>query len=330
MRIELLEVLCCPDCAGGLFLPPSTAIDDGCVQEGSLCCARCHTVFPIVRGIPRFVEQTRADESFGFQWNTFRREQLDSENGVGHSARRLWSETGWDPALMPGRLVLDVGCGAGRFLEVAAASGCRLVGVDLTNAIDAAALTVRGLANVDLVQADVFRLPFKPGAFDDCYFIGVAQHTPDPAGAIRSLPPLLKPGGRFAVSMYPRRRWTHLNGKYLLRPITTRMNSRLLMASIKWTMPFLFPLTEVLFRLPGAGRFFAFAIPVANYTHLHDLTLAQRYRLALLDTFDRLAPQFDCPLTEEEVLETLAGAGLENLSRPTQGAVNLAGTLRAN
>jgi hypothetical protein len=126
--------------------------------------------------------------------------------------------------------------------------------------------------------------------------------------------------------MYERRRWTHLNGKYLLRPLTTRMNKRLLMGVITMTMPVLFPLTEVLFRAPVVGRWFSFAIPVANYVANKDLSLRQRYRLALLDTFDRLAPDFDRPLAESEVRSALQAAGVQDLLRLPNSGVNVTGT----
>lgn len=297
----------------------------GAVITGRLTCLGCRSVYRIHRGIPRFVESHPADASFGFQWNRFRREQLDSANGASISARRLWSETGWSPSEMRSRRVLDVGCGAGRFLEVLANTGCDAVGVDVSSAIDAAAETVRGRTNVDLVQADAFCLPFRDAAFDDCYFIGVAQHTPDPEAAIRELPRLLRTDGRLAVSMYERRPWTRLNGKYLIRPITRRMDKRRLLAVIEGTMPVLFPVTELLFRIPIAGRAFAFLIPVANYVEERELSYQQRYQLAVLDTFDRLAPQFDGPLTLKEVTAVLNEAGVGDLRSMDTSGVNVVG-----
>lgn len=325
MKTNLLEILACPGCGAELNLHTPSRNDLGEVISGELICSGCGDSFRIVHGIPRFVESHPANSSFGFQWNSFRKEQLDSANGAGLSASRLWSETGWEPNAMQGRKVLDVGCGAGRFLEVAAASGCSVIGVDVSNAIDAAAATVACLENVDLVQADVYRLPFRPGSFDDCYFIGVAQHTPDPSAAIRAIPRVLKPGGRMAVSMYERRPWTLLNGKYLLRPLTKRLNKQVLLGAIKVTMPLLFPLTEVLFRIPKMGRAFTFLIPVANYVHLTTLTWRQRYDLAVLDTFDRLAPQFDHPLTGSEVSSAMSTSGMENLRRLPNSGVNMIG-----
>lgn len=325
MRPNLLSILVCPACRHELSLRTDQGQADGRVITGRLTCSGCRSVYPIDRGIPRFVESHPADASFGFQWNRFRREQLDSANGASISARRLWSETGWSPDEMRARRVLDVGCGAGRFLEVLAETGCEAVGVDVSSAIDAAAETVRGRTNVNLVQADVYHLPFRDGVFDDCYFIGVAQHTPDPVSAIRELPRLLRAGGRFALSMYERRPWTRLNGKYLMRPVTRRMDKQRLLAAIKGAMPLVFPVSEVLFRVPIAGRVFAFFLPVANYVGERGLSYQERYQLAVLDTFDRLAPQFDLPLTLKDVLAVLDKSGVGDVKRLDTSGVNVVG-----
>ena len=70
-------------------------------------------------------------------------------------------------------------------------------------------------------------------------------------------------------------------------------------------MPFLFAITEVLFRLPVIGKLFRFAIPVANYVGVLPLDMQQRYRWALLDTFDMLSPAYDQPMTEQELRDSL-------------------------
>ena len=58
-----------------------------------------------------------------------------------------------------------------------------MVGVDLTQAIDAAYENIGGRPNVHLVQADIFAMPFRDGTFDLAYSVGVLHHTPDPAAA---------------------------------------------------------------------------------------------------------------------------------------------------
>ncbi|MGQ0761925.1 MAG: methyltransferase domain-containing protein [Acidobacteriota bacterium] len=325
MQIRLLEILACPDCLADLHCSPSEVPMDGEIETGSLGCRRCGKTFLIEAGIPRFVESDNYSSSFGYQWNRFKAEQIDSVNQTDLSAQRFFKETGWSPEWLEGKWILDVGCGAGRFLDVASRSSCDVVGVDLSNATDAARSTLGGRRNVHLVQASIYGLPFKSSVFDGCYCIGVIQHTPDPQASLKALPRVLKKDGRVAVTIYERKRWTLLNTKYLIRPLTKRLNKNVLLNFIKGLMPIFFPLTEVLFRIPYLGRFFMYAIPVANYVGEDKLSLRQRYAWAVLDTFDMLSPQYDQPRTQEEAEAALSNAGIVDLRRLPNSGLNLVG-----
>ncbi len=171
--------------------------------------------------------------SFGYQWSLFRKEQIDSYNGTTLSADRFWSETDWTPERLKNKWVLDAGCGAGRFLDVAASSEGEIVGIDISSAIDAAKENLRGRENVHFVQASIYDLPFREGTFDLCYSIGVIQHTPGPERSLQSLATMVKPEGEIAVTIYPRKPWTKLYSKYWLRPITKRIKQERLLKLIR-------------------------------------------------------------------------------------------------
>ncbi len=325
MHKRLLDVSACPQCGGNLKLTETETNNAGEVISGALECSEAAHSFPIQDAIPRFVPRDNYAASFGYQWNRFRSEQIDSVNGTNLSAARFYSETGWTKEWLKGRRILDAGCGAGRFLDVAADSEAEVFALDISSAIDAARANLSDHKNVHFVQASIYQPPFKSGAFDGCYCIGVVQHTPDPQEAMRTLPRLLRAGGRIAITAYERKTWTMLYGKYLLRPLTRRMDKQKLLSRIKSIMPVLFPVTNVLFRMPFAGRFFMFAIPIANYVDQSTLTKQQRYDWAVLDTFDMLSPQYDQPRTQQEVEEALSGAGIINVTRLPNSGVNVIG-----
>ncbi|MFN2492462.1 MAG: methyltransferase domain-containing protein [Pyrinomonadaceae bacterium] len=323
--MKLLQLLACPECLTELSCEPKDVSANGEIIEGSLECANCRQTFPITEGIPRFVERENYAASFGYQWNRFKSEQIDTVNGTRLSEKRFYSETDWTKDWITGKWILDVGCGAGRFLDVVSKNDCDVVGVDLSNATDAARATLGGRRNVHLVQASVYVLPFRTGALDGCYCIGVIQHTPDPENAVRALPRVLKAGGRIAVTIYERKPWTFWNAKYLVRPVTKRLAQRKLLVTIKGLMPILFPVTEVAFRVPYLKRFFHFAIPVANYVEEPELSMRQRYNWAILDTFDMLAPQYDQPQTQKKVESVLGNEGIIEIKRLIPEALNLVG-----
>ncbi|MGE5159327.1 MAG: class I SAM-dependent methyltransferase [Gemmatimonas sp.] len=100
--------------------------------------------------------------------------------------------------------VLDVGSGVGgpaRFL--AAAYGCRVTGVDLSESFVNAAryLTERtGQSEyVSFQAASALALPFDDGSFDVVLLQHVAMNISDRARLYRELRRVLNPGGRFAT-----------------------------------------------------------------------------------------------------------------------------------
>ena len=330
MKRSLLQILACPKCQAELeCIAPAEASAE--VVEGALQCHGCAMSYPIRDGIPRFVgEEVNYASSFGMQWNRFRATQLDSVSGTRLSRERFFSETGWDPAWLRGRLVLDAGCGAGRFVEIAAECGAHVVGVDLSSAVLAAAANVARFPDAHIVQASLYELPFRRGSFDACYCIGVIQHTPDPRRTLASLPAVVKDGGHVAVVAYERKPWTRLNAKYLIRPLTRRMPKRVLLKAIQCVMPVAFLATELLYRIPVAKRLFKFVIPIANYADEPRLSLRQRYEWSILDTFDMLSPAFDQPQSASEVVGALATAGVVSMRRRPTAGLAVVGTKRGD
>ena len=325
MRQELLDILVEPVTGAPLRLVSARYAGRGRLEEGELVSDKTGCSFPIIRGIPRFVPAKNYADNFGMQWNRFRRVQIDSENRADLSLKRFDNSAGWSPGELEGKLLLDAGCGAGRFAEIAAARGAHVIGLDISLAVDAARLTLARFPNVDLVQASITEPPFRPGTFDYAYCIGVVQHTPAPQETIESVVKTLREGGRFAFVIYGRKPWTKLYGKYLVRPITRRMPPARLLWLIEKSMPVMFPVTDKLFRLPLAGKLFRFMFPIATYIDRDYLPRELRYREAVLDTFDMLSPRYDSPMKPVEVEEALRDVGARSWSFKEKFPINCVG-----
>ena len=302
MHTELLEFLVDPKDQSPLSLDVERR-EGNEVITGRLTGATGST-YQILNAIPRFVSPETYADNFGMQWNRFRARQLDTAQMGDLSRSRFPRETRWTVSELRGKWVLDVGCGAGRFSEVAAGFGGRLVAIDLSSAVEATAETLRKHhTNVDVIQASALNLPFRTGAFDFAYCIGVVQHTPDRARVINETIRCVRGQGEFAFTIYGRRPWTKANGKYLARNVTRRLPPPRLLRLVEQVMPYIFPVTDRLFALPVIGRVARFVSPVATYTSSErpNWTTEQRYQEALLDTFDALAPRYDEPMTWREV-----------------------------
>jgi uncharacterized protein YbaR (Trm112 family) len=300
MRRDLMDLLACPACGQSLSLRIDQEAQ-GEIESGSLGCGSCAATYPIVRFVPRFVPAENYSRSFGFQWNQFRRTQLDSTTGQPISHRRFFRQSGWDPGDMSDRWTLDIGCGAGRFAEVALTTGARLVAVDYSTAVDACRQNLGPHPRLNVVQADVYHLPFRRRWFEFVYCFGVLQHTPDVHRAFAALVEQIAPGGRIAVDLYPRLAANVLWPKYWLRPLTRRMPAEQLFSLVSRMVNGLWPVSLALGRAPTVGRKLRHALPIANYEGLLPLDSRQLKEWAVLDTFDMLAPAHDHPQTVKTV-----------------------------
>jgi SAM-dependent methyltransferase len=160
--------------------------------------------------------------------------------------------------------------------------------MDFSAAAAQAFRNVGSLSRAHVVQGDIFRPPFRRGAFDFIYSIGVLHHLPDPEAGFRSLLPFLKPGGAVLVWVYSKsRRWTNT-----LLEAVRRGTSRLpfgplkalsfLGAAMDWTF-FIGPYKAAV--ACGPLR------PLAERVMFPRIKLYARYpfQVAYADWFDRLA-----------------------------------------
>jgi 2-polyprenyl-3-methyl-5-hydroxy-6-metoxy-1,4-benzoquinol methylase len=93
----------------------------------------------------------------------------------------------------PGRLLLDVGCGIGNFLQQAKGAGWRVAGLDLSPPVAAYAREQRGL---DVNSGSIESLTkFPPESFDTITMFGVIEHLANPTAAAQECARLLRPGG---------------------------------------------------------------------------------------------------------------------------------------
>jgi arsenite methyltransferase len=125
-------------------------------------------------------------------------EVTSSFAGVGnpHAIRRIAS----------GATVVDVGCGAGTDLLIAArrAGGRgRAIGVDMTEAMRqhaTAGAAACGLDNVDVRNGDATRLPVDDRSVDVVISNGVLNLVPEKQRAVAEIARVLKPGGRVQIA----------------------------------------------------------------------------------------------------------------------------------
>jgi SAM-dependent methyltransferase len=108
--------------------------------------------------------------------------------------------------IKPGAVVLDLGCGAGTDLLIAAQmtgpSG-RVIGVDMTPGMldrARASATEMGLGNVDLHESLIESLPLEDASVDVVISNGVIDLVADKDAVFDEIDRVLRPGGRLQVA----------------------------------------------------------------------------------------------------------------------------------
>jgi 2-polyprenyl-3-methyl-5-hydroxy-6-metoxy-1,4-benzoquinol methylase len=295
LSADLQAILRCLSCGGKLESD----------SAGGFLCPACKRAYPNANGIARFVDAQQYAASFGFQWHRYQKTQLDHDD-VLEADRNFRMKTGLRPEEVKGKLVLDVGCGMGRFAEVATRWGARVVGIDLSAAAEVAA---KNLPDREFVafQADVFALPFAPESFDIIYSLGVLHHTPDCEAAVKALDKYLKPGGILAVWLYSGyNKWYRFSD--IWRRYTHKMKPETLHRVLKVAVPVLYHLERGLKRVPVVGR------PVAGAVHhVFPVNRQKDPELRMLDTFDWYSPKYQSKHTYEQVFRWYEAMGMEEM-----------------
>jgi arsenite methyltransferase len=106
----------------------------------------------------------------------------------------------------PGSVVLDLGCGAGTDLLIAAqmtGPEGRVIGVDMTAAMLARAAASAGeigVTNVELHESLIEALPLEDASVDVVISNGVIDLVPDKEAAFAEIDRVLRPGGRLQLA----------------------------------------------------------------------------------------------------------------------------------
>lgn len=201
MKPALLELLADPESREPLAAENGSLIAPGGAR------------YEIRDGIPRLSDpadsgQSETFDSFSWKWSHVSPEEIDQR----FVAQYAWyderygfdGDSGLGEFLVGRERILEAGTGLGgdaaRFARVA--PHAEVVAIDLSVGVEVAAKRFGGPPNLHYLQADIMRLPFRPGSFDFVSSDQVIHHTPDAPQAFANLASMLAPGGVLAVYVY--------------------------------------------------------------------------------------------------------------------------------
>ena len=185
---RLLSLIRCPDCHGGL----------GGGIASNLRCDRCGRVFPQrAADYLELMPVSRHDETTKFLEAGFHADGRDETVApplLSAGLRNTMLATFLRPAA--GDVILDLGCGSGRFAVWNLNSGAHFVGVD-TGTFFAAEARER----VDLVVGELRNLPFEDGSVNKAYAIDVLEHLSEEglAAVLEETARVLSPRGSLFI-----------------------------------------------------------------------------------------------------------------------------------
>lgn len=284
-------------------------------MDGTLSCCNCSRQYPIVNYVPRFVSSDAYVGSFSFEWEKYPRLLY------GFETERSFSRFHMDLSELSGKVILDAGCGSGRFVDLFSKYGEEVVGVDLSFSVNDAFRYCGLRRNVHVLQADLFKLPLRENVFDLVFSFGVLHHTSNTAKAFMQLVKHVKRGGKLAVFVYVKRsettgRW-EFKVKERLSDLCRTVSCRLPRVLLYGLSHLAIPLYD-LKKLPKVGRFLDAAIEAGAHPD---------WRMRVLGTFDWYSPKYQWKHTNAEVLQWFKAAGFTDIFVSTH-PVTLVGSKR--
>jgi len=338
MKKNLLNFLCCPECEDNIIIKKIDIQNKDNIITGLLACNQCSSTWPIRNAIPRFVEKNYYAKSFGKQWKTFAKTQLDT-NKIRESEIRFKSELGWKVNNLEGKTILEFGSGAGRFVDVVSRAGAKLiVGIDVTDAVDVSQDNLSSRKNISFIQADLFHLPIRKNSFDYVYSIGVLHHTPDPKAAFSKMIETTRVDGSIGLSLYEislsnrsNRNSLSVSTKELFwalnmwrcelfRIITTRLPQSLFLVYCKTVIPIL----HIINKIPIL-RYIRYFFPSTCYR-----TLPVAW--SMLDTYDTYVTKIIHQYRGKDIFHWFLSEGMDRiiLHNGRAGCVSVTGIKRSD
>jgi ubiquinone/menaquinone biosynthesis C-methylase UbiE/uncharacterized protein YbaR (Trm112 family) len=326
MRRSLLEKLACPECAGALQVAECGEENAVRILQGTLRCTACGRRYPIDKGVPRLVAGLAPDVAEVCRRNSF--QWLSRWNGRFEGDRCYGFDdevyVGWVNDQLrcrrvpgPGEWVIDAGCGSGEKTAVLARQSPEqnVVGLDLgVESLEKATAKFGGRTNLDYVQGNVLRPPFKGRAFDYGMSLGVLHHTPDTRQAFASFRRLLKEETTCVIWIYP----TYWEGPEWRMPyfgrdfLTFGQGYRLptgLLRLISHAMVIgFYPVVQFFFK--KGYRRIGKDLP---FFRVDEMTRKERYDAQVFYCFDTLLPRYQGRHTIKEVESWFVEEGLDPL-----------------
>lgn len=253
---------------------------------------------------------TQTVAAFGEEWDAFHGFN-DAE--IEHIGKEYFDITD-SRHFNQGSIVLDVGCGSGRWSKYLSGKVKFIEAIDPSRSVFSASALTADIPNIRITQAGVDNIPFEDNSFDFVYSLGVLHHIPDTAAAMQACVNKLKPGGYFLVYLYyaleNRGQFFRFIFKVvnMLRKIISRLptGAKKLSADILALLVY-WPLASISRVLKAVlNNDFYKKVPLSYY---HD----KRFYIMRNDALDRFGTPLEQRFTRQDIHHMMASCGLRGI-----------------
>ncbi|HKR03778.1 MAG TPA: methyltransferase domain-containing protein [Bacteroidia bacterium] len=200
------------------------------------------TIQSVKKEIPNLVLQNRIENkswSFSLEWEAHSKLDMNTTWGMTLQSRfeQFLLETQSTIAELPGKIMLDAGCGNGLLTEYFSTKGITIFGIDFSTSVFDAEKR-RTSNNCCFLQGDLMFPPFRSETFDIIVSNGVLHHTPNTEVTFKSVAKTVKQNGKLYLWLYSRKGTLYWKFKRrifdYLRMIICRMPSFLKKLSVQF------------------------------------------------------------------------------------------------
>ena len=283
-------------------------VDDEDVHVDSQSLRICGQEYPIDRGVI-LLDQTEVQDqaipgtkedvrrSFSHEWDLYR------ESLPEHDREFLSYFDVVQLDRLRDKLVIDLGCGSGRWSLRLAEYCDTIILVDFSDAIFVAAENLKDLPNAVFFRGDITQLPFVDGSADFFFSLGVLHHLEQ--SCLKSTRDLMRlgPEGLFylyyALDNRPRYFGSILRGVTLLRKLAIRIRSEVIRGRISWIVA-----RAVYSPMVLVGRianYFGLRYPIPLYESYQGKSVGRMEQ----DAYDRFFTSIEQRVTKLEILDAL-------------------------
>jgi len=265
--------------------------------------------------IPSFViEDEKSIEkntisSFGKEWKKFSRFNTEEISLIGSEYFDIVKDQ-----INKNSIILDVGCGTGRWSKYIADKVNFVEAIDPSDAVLPAVELNYESANIRITQAGTDNIPFPDESFDFIFCLGVLHHIPDIKKALQNIIRVLKRNAYMLVYLY-----YNFDNKNAVYKFIFKLSSiiRKVVSSLPfWLKSFICDILSVIIYMPFIllGRLCKFIFKGNFYKHIPlSYYINKPFKVIRNDALDRFGTRIEKRYTRKEIISLLNEVGIGNI-----------------